>query len=514
MTQPQQPTPDDSAFDGIVAQLREPVHLDGFVEARTMLTELSFVERFIIQHQDEIMYVPNVGWYTYRSGMWRLDDMDDVLELTKRLGPQLQAERFPIGGGESPLAAYGENEFASAMRGIGRLATRRSIVAGAAADSRLKVHPTSLNPDPWGLNLRDGFLDLANGGTRPWRPEDRCTAMMNATWDDDADCPRFSALLEHAFGGDREMIEFMWRSLGYCLTGAVSAQVFFFLWGIRGSSKTTIAEVMIGLMGGYAQWLNEKALVGTEDQHSTWVVDLIGKRLVVKDELSRTRKINTGRLNAFVSGTTQRANKMKRDEVDVPITCKIMITTNPRPPMGNSQDGVWRRILPVEFRYAIAKEEVIPNYSQTLITEEGSGILRRAVEALWRALEDGDGVVKSKSLRAPGSVAAGAEEYADLEDDHAAFFEDVLEVGRNDDWISNADLTSIFKTWCESNNVKPLVPSEFGKAMTSRHFKRAEPRKCVQHALAGGKKQAQRGYWGVRIVGEWVAIWQPITDLE
>jgi putative DNA primase/helicase len=297
--------------------------------------------------------------------------------------------------------------------------------------------------------------------------------------------------------------------IGYSLTGVTSAQAFFFLWGVKGSSKSTITECLVEMLGGYAHMLNEYALTGSEQQHTTWIVDLIGKRLLVKDELT-VKKINTARLNSMVAGVRQRARKIARDEVDVPITGKIWITTNPRPPMGDGSDGVWRRIHPVHFKNAIAKDDMIPDYGKMLAVEEGAGILRKAVEALWEALEIGEGTITYKSLGTPRSVVADAEDYQEIDDTYGAFFADVI--GKSDEsegetWISNVDIMRVHESWCTANRVDTMHPVQLSKALTERGYVRAKPCKAV---TVDGKKMTQRGFTGltINVDGGLTMLWQ------
>ncbi len=516
MTSPAQPDDgrgdahgDAEAFRSIVESLTEPTHLGGTIEAALMLTELSFVERFIQLYRNKVMFVPGVGWYAYRNHVWQLDELEDVLELTKTLIPLVQAEWL-----DGKLIGVTQSQYESAMKSISRYSTRSAILKAAALDQRLKVHVTRLNADPWILNTENGTLDLRTGALRDGDPRDCITQQAAVKFDENAECPRFDALLRHAFPDNDEMIEYIWRVLGYCLTGVTDDQAFFFMWGVKGSSKTTIAEVMISLMGGYAQWLNEGAIVGSESQHPTWIVDLLGKRLVVKDELDGRKRINTARLNSIVSGISQRAHKMGMNEVDVPLSLKLMITTNPRPPMGDSHNGIWRRIQPMEFIHRIEADDIVVNYGAILAAEEGPGILNRCLAGLRDYLgANPEGALR---LRPPAFVTAGVEEYRDMEDEHGAFITDCLEyTGDEDDWIANPDLQLVYTTWCGENNVRPLSSIALGKLLTAAHFKKSTPRRAVN--VATNKRQAQRGFTKLRLTVtegsfERLISWQAVTD--
>lgn len=511
MTQPGS-TGGDDAFAAIVENFHntraEDDHAGGGAEAALVLTELGFTERFIRRYEGKLLFVPNVGWHTYRDGRWAYDEMNEALNATRFLTEQIQREHL-----NGDLIGVTDAELRGVIRSVSKIATRAAILRAAEVDPRMKVAVTELNADPWVLNTLDGTLELKTGVRRDWNPADRITQRANVVWDEHAECPRFDALLAHAFPGPEgeAMIRYLWRVIGYSLTGVTSAQAFFFLWGVKGSSKSTITECLGEMLGGYAHMLNEYALVGSEQQHPTWIVDLIGKRMIIKDELGK-RRINTARLNSMVGGSTQRARRMARDEVDVPMSGKIWITTNPRPPMGDGADGVWRRIHPVHFKHAIQRDEMIPDYGKMLAAEEGPGILRKAVEALWEALEVGGGTITFKSLGTPAAVVADAEDYQEIDDPYGAFFDDIITKSEDPSaWLSNVDLMRVHEQWCMSHRVDPMSPVVFSKALTERGFVRAKPLKAFN---ADGKKMLQRGFLGIAVDidgGTSPVIWRPVT---
>lgn len=467
-------------------------------ETVLQLNHIGYMERFIANVRGQVMYVPGIGWHIYRNQIWEPDETNDLLALTAMIPREIQQEYA-----ESALHVS-DAAYQRALTQASSESTRLAVLRLAAADPRMKVRADQLNRDPLLLAVRNGTLDLRTATLRAGRPEDYITQRANVEFDPTATCPRFDELLRHAFRGDVNMIAYVWRALGYCLTALTAEQVFFFLWGVRGSSKTTIAEIMVELLGTYAQVLDEAALTGGAEQHPTWVVDLLGKRLVVKDELDHRRRINTARLNALTGGSTQRGRRMRADFTNIMITAKIMITTNHRPPMGNAQDGIWRRIHPWHFTAAIDENRKIKDYARLLVAEEGPGILNGCLRGLRDYLDGGLG------LRPPRSVLDDAEAYREAEDDQAPFITDVLiNTGDPADWVANPDLYAVYMDWCEQNGVSPMKGGELSKLLVASGFVKAKPRKATHRHT--GKSQAQRGFIGARINITSPALWDVIN---
>ncbi len=60
------------------------------------------------------------------------------------------------------------------------------------------------------------------GELRPHRREDLVTKLAPVEYDPDATCPEWESFLVTATGGDQELMAYLQRGVGYCLTGDTS----------------------------------------------------------------------------------------------------------------------------------------------------------------------------------------------------------------------------------------------------------------------------------------------------
>src|SRR5205823_4024963 len=101
---------------------------------------------------------------------------------------------------------------------------------GSQSEARLKamidlardavpILPDALDADPWLLNLANGTLDLHIGQLRPHDRADLITKLAPVTYDAGAEAPTWLAFLDRILAGDRELIDFLQRAIGYSLTG-------------------------------------------------------------------------------------------------------------------------------------------------------------------------------------------------------------------------------------------------------------------------------------------------------
>lgn len=485
----------------------KPVHMP------LNLNESANVDRFVKLFKDRFMFVPGVGWYEWDGTRWALDELGSAFSQTQAVATVLDMEMDQWLG--SPAGQQAEEEEINSLRkavsafrtkSLG-IRSRMAVLSGAEAEMGVLVG--ELNKNPWELVVGNGTLDLLTGGLRSSVPADRNTQTAAVVYDAAAVCPRFDAVLQHAFPGEagESMIAYIWRVLGYTLTGSTKEQRFFFLWGKAGSGKSTICEVMRHVLGDYAVELDEEALFG--GGHPTWIADLIGKRMIFKDELNQKRRVNTAVINKLVSGGTMKGRRMRKDWVDIPVHGKLFVTTNHRPPMGSAADGVYRRLQPVWFKHPVAAADKVLDYFRILGTEEGPGILRKALEGLKDYLADG--------LRPPAEIAEQVDDYKDAEDDFGPFMEDYLVLtGDEADWVANEDIMSMYTAWCEGMNIKPSTINEVGKHLVEAGFQRASKPIKAYHVLSGQRKAA-RGFRGMRVIVEDTGTlsspvrWRPVS---
>ena len=103
------------------------------------------------------------------------------------------------------------------------------------------------------MGVPGGAVDLRTGETQPSDPAlyiGRQTVVAPAG--EGAGHPLWSAFLDEATGGDREMQGFLQRLAGYCLTGDVSEEVLTFLYGPGGNGKGVFLGAVAAILGEYA----------------------------------------------------------------------------------------------------------------------------------------------------------------------------------------------------------------------------------------------------------------------
>src|SRR5207302_1822211 len=98
----------------------------------------------------------------------------------------------------------------------------------------IAVTPEQFDTDPLAFNCLNGTLDLHTGELRPHRREDLVTKLAPVTYDAQAECPLFEKFLRCIFHPRPDLITYIQRITGYCLTGKTHEQQLFFFYGPGG----------------------------------------------------------------------------------------------------------------------------------------------------------------------------------------------------------------------------------------------------------------------------------------
>jgi P4 family phage/plasmid primase-like protien len=349
----------------------------------------------------------------------------------------------------------------------------------ASQQPPIRVHVNDFNRDPWLLGCQNGTLDLRTGELRESDPNDLITKIVPVAFDPQAACPTWERFLDHIFKRDQDVIAFMQRSLGYCLTGDTSEQVVWLLWGSGANGKTTLLLVPYALLGSYAAHTRAETFMikHHSDVIPADVAALHGARFVYAVEPNKGARLDESLIKALTGGDPITARFMRRDFFTFTPQFKVFLGMNSKPRIIGSDHGIWRRPLLVPFDVTIPPEE----QDKTLLSKltlELPGILTWCLKGELERQRIG--------LCPPRSVVAATEQYREEQDRLAEWLTTGLYARGNDnDFVSIALLHEDYVRWCmESSEKHPMSIGALGSAL--------EERGCPRHRSTKGMRGHRR----------------------
>lgn len=442
---------------------------DGGRESATIeQTDWGMLERLALHYPHEFVFVEAWGrWAAWNGSHWDFEHGAAQLQAAIIRTAQLT---FALEG-PTVLDAVAFGKYCVKYRqAMGVTAVRKL----AEQDVRFRRGVEDFDRDPWLLNCANGTLDLRTGELRPPAPADLITRCLAVPYNPAATCPKWDAFLHEIFLGDRALVDFVWRALGYSLSGDTSEQVFFVAYGKGKNGKSTLLEVVRKLLGSYAK---ASATSAFEEQqrgggHSDALAVLNAARLIVASESNEGVRLDEALVKQFTGERAMMVARKYESFWEMKLTGKLWLLVNHRPEIRGLDEGIWRRVVQIPFLYEVPEEKRVKKFEDVLYEAEAAGILAWMVRGLHDYLE-------RNSLGLPKSVQEANQEYRDEMDILKPFLEARCVFGPEYS-IGAGELYRAYEDFCRDSAVKPVTQNTFGRRLKDRKLGRTHTRRGVE----------------------------------
>lgn len=422
------------------------------------LTDRGNAKLFARLYGERFRHVEGLGWYSWdeyrwkraggeKGAMWAAGDMAEQMPRTDRCG------------------VLSDREIAAHRRRTQSTAGVKALLQQAQAAPGISLDPNSMDGNMYALCTPHGVVDLRSGELHKPDPLAHMHSRATTVGPENIPLPRWHGFLRDTFGDDakgKETIAFLHLLLGYSVTGDVGAQILPFLYGSGANGKSVLLEVMMEILGDYANaappgFLMEK---GKFAEHSTELTELHGRRIVVCSELKPNDKFNESRVKLLTGGDTITARRMRQDFFTFRPTHKLWILGNHRPEVGTGGYAFWRRIRIVPFERKVPDELKVDNLAQELVRDEGPGILHWLIEGAQKYLETRD------PLHGPANVRLATEAYEKTEDHIGRFIGEQCVKGESGPTqpelrVEQKLLYETYGRWCSEEGIRPATSRAF-----------------------------------------------------
>jgi putative DNA primase/helicase len=423
-------------------------------------TDYGNAERLVARFRDRIRFCPQRNkWMIWDGARWSFDETGEIVRLAKLTVRGIYEEASACADDEGRKMVV---RFASKSEDSGRLA---AMIKLAQSEPGIPVMPADLDADPWKLTVLNGTIDLKTATLGPHCRSDLITKITPIVWEPSASCPTWLRFLDDVMGGNKNMIAFLQRAVGYTLTGDTREQVLFFTLGAGANGKTTFLKTIQALLGEFATQAAPDLLIAKKGEvHPTEQADLFGKRLAVCTEIESGRALAEVTVKQLTGGDAIKARRMREDFWEFEPTHKLWIAANHKPIVKGTDHAIWRRLLMILFGVTFTADRRDPELIQKLHAEL-PGILRWAVAGCVEWQRGG--------LKPPAEVRDATESYRGEMDVVGQFVAERCARDLRGE-ITAAALYRAYSAWCEANGERAVKQRAFGQAMTERGVERTK----------------------------------------
>ena len=327
---------------------------------------------------------------------------------------------------------------------------------------------SEFDSDKYLFNCQNGTIELKTGTLREHRADDFITRISPVAYDPNADCSIWTKFLDETLQGDQEMIRFIKKSAGYCLSGDTSEEILFLVHGPEATGKSTYMEAVKSALGDYSKTCDFETFLKQKDsgRPRNDLAGLAGARLVSSCEVEEGKALAENIIKNVTGGDTISARVLFKEFFEYEPQFKLWLVCNHAPKVDAQDGAMWRRILRIPFTLIVPKEKRDKRL-KTMLKDPAIGgvqILKWAVEGflLWQA----------EGLQIPAVVEQATAEYRKSCDYLSEFFTEVCDVSDPLAWMPSAQLYNAYRTYCDANEIKHTMNQiSFSRKLESRGLK-------------------------------------------
>ena len=421
-------------------------------------------ERFLHLFGNDVRYnEENHRWHIWTGKKWMADFDNEVL-------------RMAVNTYEAFLSAVkqvdwtDENVMIKMQRHANKMgngSTLKAMLKQAAIQRPVRSNDFDSNNDL--LSCQNGTINLKTGDLSPHKREDYISKISPCEFISESKPEIFLNVLNKIFQYDSEMIDYIQKVLGYFLTGWTAEQCFFIAYGAGANGKSTLIDIISKIIPEHTVTISAGALMDakTSGTASPELAMTKGARLVLAAESNDTDNFNEAKIKQMTGGDKIYARALYSQGFEFDPTFKIWLSTNHKPRINGSDNGIWRRIHLIPFEVIIPEKEQDRELAQKLETEKDA-IFSWMVEGARKLLVEG--------LKKPAAVEDALKEYRSSMDAMHDFITDWTECDSKSRVQSSA-LYESYLEYCKVNGIECLKQKDFSKKVEDKGFKKIKASK-------------------------------------
>lgn len=355
--------------------------------------------------------------------------------------------------------------------------------AREALKEMVPVHPDDFDKAPMLLNTPEGVVNLKDGEAGAhdhsllMRRMTACSARPMRT-------PVFDAFMYDLTEGDMEMADFLRRWAGYCLTGHMHEKAMLYCVGsLPDTGKSQFVGILQGVMGSYADSVDIKTLLKTDNKVVYNLARLPGVRLVTATEPQQGATWDDSLIKAVTGGDRTEVRQIRGKPFVYAPSWKLLVAGNNQPNVDSGDTAMLRRVMVSQMNNQIPRERQIPELARKIVEKEGPGVLSWALGGCLEWQQGG--------LNPPKAITEATSRYSEDADVLGLWLESHCNTG-DDHEAATCDLYESWKKFCDQAGEYPGSQRMFSLRIQAKGFEYAK------NVTRGNGKYA-RGYKGVSL---------------
>tara|TARA_R100001198_G_scaffold4688_1_gene2459 strand:- start:2215 stop:4488 length:2274 start_codon:yes stop_codon:yes gene_type:complete len=422
------------------------------------LTDAGNRDRLVARYGKQILYVPEEGWKLWSGVCWEKDQTNRVTEMALDTARVIRAEEQT--GVVDKQGVDKAEKWSYASEALPKI---KAMTTLAESHPSIVSSVNDLDKHLYLFNAANTTLDLIEQEAIDPDPTHRLTQVSRMKYNPEATCPYWEEFLSQILP-DKKVVRHLQKYLGLSLTGDMTAEAIFILFGDGANGKSLLLEALAYLMGDYLSNAPAHTFLSSSRNESIRndLAMLRSSRLVTVSETNKGSTLDESVIKRTVSGDLETARFLHKEFFQFRPKYKILLATNNKPEISGATHGTWRRLHLIEFGVKFGtpghpvagkKDEIIAK-----LKSESSGVLNWMIKGFQMYREEG--------LIQPDAVDNATRSYREEQDPLLEFIssscvvDDILS-------ISVTDLREAYNAYTGEDQSSVW----FGRAMSEHGYK-------------------------------------------
>lgn len=435
------------------------------------MNEFGNMMRFLAKHGTNVRYCATMECWLYWDGKRWVEDRDALEgEAYRATGAvRSMADTF-FNNLQQLVIAVPAEEKDGWLEFCGRSVSESQVsaaLAKAGRRRRIAIAPSLLDRHHHVLNTAMGPFDLKRGVLMTPQRRLYLSKMTQISCGPKDDCPTWFAFLCRIFrkpdgSVDLDLIYFLQKAIGYSLTGETGEQCLFLMYGTGANGKTTFLNAILDILGEYGMQSDFSTFQEQQGERvRSDLARLHRARFVAANEPKQGKRLDEATIKSLTGQDKIVCRFLFKNEFTYVPTFKVWLSSNHKPEIRGTDEGIWRRLMLIPFTSFIAPEERDPELPEKL-KRERSGILRWAMEGAAHWYQEG--------LKPPAVVQEATKGYRE-EMDILGNFIAARCMLKEDAFTRSRVLYTAYKRWAGEANVYVMSEPRFSRQLKDRGFR-------------------------------------------
>ena len=379
-----------------------------------------------------------------------------------------------------------DEDFTKFVESLSQAAKRKTLIKDSM-DCNFTTDD-DYDTDNYLINCQNGTYNLKTRILQPHSPANRITKIIRANYNVGSRSEVVDNFMNDIFCGDTELIRYVYRALGYSLSGINNQEcLFIFLGETTRNGKSTLLNTFAYLLGegnGYSRNADVASLgqrkTANGSAPSSDIARLRGARFVVASEPKSDFVFDEGRIKTFTGNDTITARMLYQNDVEFKPTFKIFIGTNNRPNVNDDSilESFRLRVIPFSRHFSAEEQN---KFLKEQLKEQS------ALDAFFMKCVEGFNEFMRIGLAEPDTVLEATAAYQTQGQVFQIFLDNQMTV----DAAATTPLATFYpfyQNWCTENGFTPLNKTNMKRIMEQKGLFKATATingKTIRNILTG-----------------------------